>query len=61
MWQVQALVAQDRIREQMAEADRARLIAIDQEWAAVRSARVRRARKPQEDVTDLRPAGIARS
>jgi hypothetical protein len=61
MWQVQALLAQDRIREQMAEADRARLVAIDQEWAAVRSARYRRTRKSTSDVTDLRLAGIARS
>jgi hypothetical protein len=32
MWQVFAFMAQDRIRDRMAEAQRARLARIDEEW-----------------------------
>ena len=60
MWQLQALLAQDRIREQLDEARRARLLRVDQEWAAARSQRSAVPTRRVPDLTDLRVGGIAK-
>jgi hypothetical protein len=59
MWQLHALLAQDRIREQLDEARRARMLRVDQEWAMARSVRNVQTRRPG-DLTDLRVASIAK-
>jgi hypothetical protein len=59
MWQVQALLAHDRIREQLDEARRARMLRVDQEWAMARSQRANAPRRIP-DLTDLRVGSIAK-